>query len=127
MQSSDTVITAPIIQYHTKGEYQSPVPTIAVHRPSVTEYEIKNQSNSEITHPEANEPVEEISQRVPDIWKEVERVAGEEREVEEEKQLEEEAYVPQVVPYVVKEEHKPQYSAWDASRLVVLLSGMSQG
>jgi len=83
-----------------------------VHRPSVTESEIKDQTNSEMTHPASEEPVEDSSQKLPEVARE------EEREVEEVTQLETEAYVPQVVPDVVKEEQKPQYSAWDASRSV---------
>ena len=83
-----------------------------MHRPSVTESEIKNDSNSEITHPTTEEPAEDSSHEVLEFAKE------EEREVGGVKNIEEEAYVPPVVPHEVKEEHKPQYSAWDASKYV---------
>jgi glycogenin glucosyltransferase len=81
---------APIVQYHTKGEFQPVVPIVSssqAYQPEETE--------SEIIHTAAEQPLHEIAE----ISKEVE------------------AYVP-LADTNVEKEQREHYSAWDASRLV---------
>jgi glycogenin glucosyltransferase len=79
---------APIIQYHTKGEFQPVVPIVAIIPPDQS-----TKTDSEIFYPTTEQPLHETA----DIPKEVE-----------------EAYVPPVETNL----EKGHYSAWDASRLV---------
>ncbi|KAG9247238.1 nucleotide-diphospho-sugar transferase [Calycina marina] len=98
--SAEAETTAPVIQYHTKGEYQPSIPSITVHAPSATETEVGQPKNdSEITHPEPAKSLGQTTQEGVEILHK------------------EETYLPAVVPPpVVKDEHKPQYEAWDAQR-----------
>lgn len=95
IQSLEPSAVPPIVQYHTKGEFQPVVPTFSITEPEET-------TDSEIFHPTAEEPLHETSE----VAKEVE-----------------EAYVPTVEPIepIIESERIVSYNAWDASRLVTAM------
>jgi len=95
------------VQYHTKGEFQPVVPIVSSSQSYQTE---ETESESEIFHPTAEEPLHETTE----IPKELE-----------------EAYIPPVQPapepYVDKgKEPEIHYAPWDASRSVLKCLSMSK-
>lgn len=84
--SAESGQVAPIIQYHTKGEFQPVVPIVAIIPPNQS-----TETDRELFHPTVEQPLHETAE----IPKEVE-----------------ETYVPPVDTNL----EKGHYSAWDASR-----------
>ncbi|TVY81391.1 Glycogenin-1 [Lachnellula suecica] len=87
-----------IVHYHTKGEFQPAIPSVKI--TSSSQAYQPEETDSEITHPTAEEPLHETSE----IPKEVE-----------------EAYVPPIETNLEKEKQPQQapvqpFSSWDASR-----------
>ena len=82
----------PIVQYHTKGEFQPVAPIVSSSLASAPE-----ETESEIFQPTTEEPLHETAE----IPKAVE-----------------EAYVPPVQTNVDKQP-EVQYTSWDASKLVI--------
>jgi hypothetical protein len=96
-QSSESASVAPIVQYHTKGEFQPVVPVVPI--VSSSQAYQPEETESEIFHPTVvGEPLHETTEIVKGV---------------------EEAYIPPVQTNVEKEQ-VVQYSAWDASRSVIL-------
>ena len=91
-QSADSTAQgiAPIVQYHTKGEFQPATPIVSTH-----------ETDNEILHPPTEEPLHETIETPKQV--EEAYVPPVETNVERE-----------------QKEKEAQYAAWDASRWVLL-------